>query len=182
MEEKITLQFGYTFSDWIHALRFYDSKRMRSKIDKLFAIIVFAIACFKLWLNYDHSIQQFVFYDFGDFFITAFLFVASIAIWFDLATVLGTWSSYKKRVKGTPKQYTIIFDTDGAEFHLTEPTEQMHVRLAWAEFKMLYENQKTFLLILNKGDYWAIPKRYFTGTDQIDSFRRLVKQKLPHNP
>jgi hypothetical protein len=71
-----------------------------------------------------------------------------------------------------------VFDFEGAEFRIDEPTEQTHVKLAWTEFKNLHESHRAFLLLLKDGEYWTLPKIHFESPDQIEAFRNLANNRL----
>ena len=174
----VKLRFEYTFSDWIRAVRFYRRFTRGFYVDKLVAIFAFAMGCFSLWTSYIPSFNTFAFFSFRDWFLPIFLFVASVAIWFDLATWLGWKVRFWRKKNNDSKWHEFLFDDFGAEFKIGEPTT-VQVRLAWDEFQRVRENKYVILLIPKNGSFWAIPKRYLVDSSQLNVFQNLITQKIP---
>jgi hypothetical protein len=48
----------------------------------------------------------------------------------------------------------------------------------WSDYLKWKEGKSTFLLYMSDNMYQAIPKRFFSSTEEIDRFRDLVKVKV----
>ncbi|MBZ0287592.1 MAG: YcxB family protein [Anaerolineae bacterium] len=178
--KPIALHFEYTFSDWIRGYRLYYSRTRRSFIEKMFALIMSAVGYFALSLHY-LPYFGFFFRDLWDFIITIFWLPAAVIMWFDLASIAGIWTSFRRKKSQPAVIYDFTFNDEGARFQLAE---QMDVRLAWSEFKEVRESKDTFLLMLKQDgrSYWTLPKQYFATADDIVQFRHLVTNKLFEKP
>jgi hypothetical protein len=177
-ETVIKLRFTYTFSDWLSMHRFYDKHTGGQFKNRMYAVFCFGMGFWFLWRHYAPTLQTFLFYSLFDVLLIAFLLLAGIAIWFDLASILGYWSGHRKAAKEMPQEYEIAFDGNGASYSLGHDPAIQEVKLAWTQFKEVLESKDAFLIVLHDKQFWGIPKHYFSSPDEIKTFRRLLIDKF----
>ena len=82
------------------------------------------------------------------------------------------------RFRNTPKfaqQMELTFTEES--IHLKTPAIESDVK--WEMYSNLVENEDLILLIYGKRMYTVIPKRCFSGAEDLNSFRALATKSLP---
>jgi hypothetical protein len=86
------------------------------------------------------------------------------------ARVRGLW---RRHASGLPKVHLTV-NEDG----LIKKTATQEVRSSWTAIVDAHEDEQCFLLYQTAVAYSVIPKRAFSGDDQLDAFRNLVGRKV----
>jgi hypothetical protein len=166
-----TLEFEYTFKEFLEANRTHARRRRYTDI-----VWYFIATIFVSWAGItvvdafsEDSKQWEISQVTGVLFAAVFLFLWS-PFFFRLMV--------RKRWKMQPVLHKMI------KYEITPDlvrivTETATAEMTWASFTRFKESKGVFLLYPNKLVFHMIPKRAFASADEIESFRVLVASKIP---
>jgi YcxB-like protein len=155
----ISIRFTNELKDHIEAQRVLYSRSALAKLDKAIAVLllVFGVYCvvsvgWRWW--------------------TVIWFPLAVAEWFNWLS-LNRWRT-RIDFRRNPKFRE--------EYHLTFSRENIHFQtvsiastLQWTHYDRVIESADLFLLMYSKGLYTLIPKRCFSSTQEINTFRNLLR-------
>jgi hypothetical protein len=175
--EPIRLHFAYTPQDWEHVYRLYRRRSRRMLRDRLRALGFLLIAGVQFLVCNLPLLQYGIVRGVEDFIAPLLWLLLAIIEWFDLMAVVVRWVNQWRGRNKPSTLYDFEFDESGARFS----SSTVDAKLAWTEFKTVYEDEYSLLLILkqDKGHYWAIPKRYFAAPRDLDEFQRMLQAQIP---
>lgn len=161
MDQKITVRYKYTLSDFIQAGRVYRTTTLEAKIDKIVAVVLLlAIGM----IMYSDGIQWW----------TILMFLLVPFAWFGLIQPLQTWITFKRDPTLYTEEYEITFDDSGI-YAKNSTTE---ARRLWNAYNIAFESNQFFLLAYGKRAYSTIPKQAFSNENEVNIFRKILKEKI----
>jgi len=80
-----------------------------------------------------------------------------------------------KQTEKFHEQYQLSFYLNAIDFQ----TPSISSKLEWKMYHKLWENNDFFYLIQNKNIYTVLPKRAFTTSQDIDTFRDMAREAKP---
>ena len=161
--EPVRISFDNQQADLLAAERLYYRHSVWSKLDKLVAIMLFAVGVFSVWGA-------------GPAWWTLIWFPLAAAEWFNLLSLKGLWVRYSfKRNPKFHETYRLSFSHDGIGFK----TASIDSTIRWSHYTRALENESLFLLIYGSRMYTVVPKRAFADPSEIDSFREIVSRNIP---
>ncbi len=167
MEDTRVIAVSYepTLLEQIHAVRAYDATGSASKVNKIVAGLLLA---FGIWSVSAAGAQWWAFLPFP----------LAVIEWFDLLSIRPLQARIAFRTN--PKfreRYEIEFGDKG--IHFKTPT--IDSEIAWSHYSKVVETDRVFLLVYGRSMYSVIPKRAFSGTEEVDAFRSMVNHRIVEN-
>jgi hypothetical protein len=171
-DERITIHFEYNVADAVDAFRLYHATTPMRTISKIVAVVslVFAslatYACVQLIHTYGDTYGT-------AWFAIGLIFIAIIA-WFDPIRPVQAWLAFKMNSKVYTDPSEVTFDEAGVH----AKTNTYDAKRLWTAYFSVLESKRLFLLVYGKGVYATIPKRAFSGEEQIRAFREMLERKI----
>ena len=161
---SLTVRFLNELQDHILAQRLLYHKSLMAKLDKVVAVLLigFGVYCVARV---------------GVYWWTILWFPLAVAEWFDMLS-LTRWRT-RIQFQRNPKfreEYHLTFSRENIHFKTTS----LESTLQWTHYERVIESRELFLLMYGKGLYTLIPKRAFSSEEEINSFRTLLRQTIPH--
>lgn len=160
--EPIRLDVSYSANEVVHACRVYQATTFSHKVRRFFAVVAFGLGWW--WLVYVSL----------SYWISVLLFVLAISEYFGLSTQLRALRAYRRDPDLYTQNHEITIDGEGVH---TRTAETSDTRL-WSETSSLLESGKVFVLVYGKWLYTTIPKRVFSGEDEVAAFRVLAGRAI----
>jgi hypothetical protein len=174
-ENQIAAQIQTTISDLKHAHRLYRAVITPDEYEGLIVVgILFGGGgLLLLGLAAIKNLMAGQPIDFSWWFVVLLiLLVESI---FDVLTPLRLWLGYRQNPEHYSQTYRVIFDDGGIAVHW----QDVDAHYKWEYYKEAVEGSREFILVYGKRLYITIPKKAFRSESEIESFRNLLKRKVP---
>jgi hypothetical protein len=163
MNASVTLRFRYTEEDYVRAMRFHLSKRMRPRLDVVAAIVLGLLSAYMLFAGA------------GPDWLWAFGCAASLLLfailWFAWFVLPARAFRLEPKLHG---EYLIEFGPDRIEFR----TDGIDSRIEWKLYRELRSDDHTHLLVHGSNGFTALPRRVFAGPPEEAAFLQLVRQHV----
>jgi hypothetical protein len=82
--------------------------------------------------------------------------------------------AYQSNRHNYEREYQVVVDKEALSVNLPD----WKGSLGWSRIEQVYEYAEGFLVIYNRSEYLAIPKRAFGNDSTADQFKRLVAQLI----
>jgi hypothetical protein len=163
MSEPIDLSFRYAERDYVRALRAHYATRLRVRFDIAAAIVVALFGAYS-WHSPDYH------------WLAVICVVASVVlllIFFAAFAVIPPLA-FRSQAKFRD-DYALNFSKDGIRFH----TAHIDAQLQWNLYSSALIDKHSYVLYYGSRQFTVIPKRFFQGAAQRQSFEQLLTQCLP---
>jgi hypothetical protein len=170
--------FSYSFSEWFRILREAEVRNFRYWFNLLISLVFFLIGIYEvalgIWLfqlpgptaRYDAI---------WNLLIGVPLIIYVLVVSLDLVTLFRLWLVSRRRKKTGPKTYEFKFDEHEASFTGRDSQSNEEVKLSWSHFSAISLKKTAVILYLRDGGMWAIPRRVFTTSDSVQTFKQSVE-------
>lgn len=167
---QTSLSIEYTRRDFSEGMRIMNSSQKYHLVFRVIAITSFLVASNYLYLSFNaiNSIQI-------PSFLIFLLYLLALVLWFDIPRVLSSRRLFNKFQEHGYEKIVLIINADGV-FSKTNLSES-HSGLE--QFDKIFENEELFILVLKTKNFLIFPKRYFSSDEDMTSFRKLAKGKVP---
>ena len=184
--DKITGSFSYRLTDVIKANSYfyktnpyYNYKRIGAivlviiNIINLFSFLpIFIVSLIAKTATPIRAFDRLV--AIGIVIVLVFLILLLISVigLFQPITKLQIARAYRRKKHNYEERYELLLDKEALSVNLPD----WKSALGWTRIDNVYEYPEGFLVIYNRGDYLAIPKRAFDDVPTIEKFKRLVTE------
>ena len=160
--QTIRIRYQHRIEDHLQAARLYYRTTVFHLGDRIAAVVVLGMGVAGLTLVGVH------------WWCVLMLALAPLA-WFNLLSPfpLRMRIAFRRDPKFR-EPYQLTFDEDGIRFE----TLTIDSRIDWSHFSQVLEDGQLFLLVYGKWMYSVVPKRTFSGAEEIDAFRTLLRQHI----
>jgi hypothetical protein len=156
----MVIHFEYEKKQVMNALRYHFISRPEIKV---LLIVVNLFTILSAILFYMHKIQSLSFLLFS-------------LLWFILLVTFWTWlplSIYKRS-----RTFQDRFSMDFNETEVVLQTQRGSHAWAWSDFSTFLETPYFFHLYFNSRSFFLVPKDAFTGLEELQQARNLLRRKL----
>ena len=159
----ITVNFMNELRDHVEAQRILYKESLLSKSDKVVAVLLLALGIWEVWAV-------------GLRWWTIIWFPLAMIMWFNVLRFEGVTARILfRRNPKYREEYHLTFSRENIHFQ----TASIDSTLQWSNYERLIESPTMFLLMHGKGLYTLVPKRCFHSDDELNTFRGLLRGKIP---
>ena len=157
----ITIQFKYSFDEYIDAFRLHYSQLKRLKRNIVFSVVLLLLGvALCLFLGYS-------------FFNSVPIYASVILVAFLLSEFFLAPSKIFHSDPRLQEEHVLIFSDEKILFR----NAKMTIALKWKQYSHFVENDEFYLLYYQEETFLIIPKRCFK-TESMESFKKLLNSKL----